>query len=102
MLGRLDPKQHKPLGDGKPIAAPGQRKKILTSYTTNTVSLDGYNAALLEKALRQQQALGAKEMVIIGHPKALTRYGLKALKEFILKNHKKHNFTTFIQEKNTF
>jgi prephenate dehydratase len=56
----------------------------------------------LEKALHQQQAIGAKEMVIIGHPKALTRYGLKALKEFILKNHKKHNFTTFIQEKNTF
>jgi len=102
LLGRLDPKQHKPLGDGKPIAAPGQRKKILTRYTTNTVSLDGYNAALLEKSLQQQQAIGAKEMVIIGHPKALTRYGLKALKEFILKNHKKHNFTTFIQEKNTF
>jgi hypothetical protein len=102
LLGRLDPKQHKPLGDGKPIPAPGQRKKILTRYTTNTVSLDGYNAALLEMALHQQQAIGAKEMVIIGHPKALTRYGLKALKEFILKNHKKHNFTTFILEKNTF
>jgi hypothetical protein len=102
LLGRLNPEKHKPLGDGKPIAAPGQRKKMLTRYTTNTVSLDGYNAALLEKALYQQQAIGAKEMVIIGHPKALTRYGLNALKEFILKNHKKHNFTTFIKEKNTF
>jgi hypothetical protein len=93
LLGRLNPYMHKPFGDGVPITAPGQRKKLLTQYTQNTVSIDGYNAALLDKALCEHQ--NKKELVIIGHPKSLTRFGLNALDQFIAKNNSKHQFTTF-------
>lgn len=102
LKGRLNPHNHKPLGDGIPVPAPGQRKKLLSRFTWNTVSLDGYNAGLLDKALEQHMKNGADEMVIIGHPKALSRYGLEKLKEFIKKNLSKHEFTTFLIQKNTF
>ena len=98
LLGRINPYEHKPLGDGVPIAAPGMRKKLLTQFTQNTVSVDGYNAALLSKALRQHK--GKNELVIIGHPKSLTRFGLKALDRFISENKNKHQFTTFQIERN--
>jgi len=97
LLGRINPYEHKPLGDGVPIAAPGMRKKLLTQYTQNTVSVDGYNAALLNKALKQYNE--KNELVIIGHPKSLTRFGLKALDRFIEDNKSKHHFTTFQKER---
>ncbi|MFN8153596.1 MAG: hypothetical protein U0Y08_04820 [Bacteroidia bacterium] len=99
LLGRLNPHQHKPLGDGIPVAAPGQRFNILTRWTYNTVSVDGYNASLLNRALRQHLRLRKSDMVIIGHPKALTRYGLNALERFIQRYKDQHRFTTFREEK---
>ncbi len=103
LLGRLNPHLHKPLGDGVPIPAPGQRLKLLTRYTHNTVSIDGYNASILNRALRQRIRLNlGNEMVIIGHPKSLTRYGLEALDKFINKQKLKHNFTTFAQQQHKF
>lgn len=95
LLGRLNPYEHKPLGDGVPIPAPGQRFGILTRWTHNTVSVDGYNASLLNRALRQHLRLKKSDMVVIGHPKALTRYGLKALQQFIRRHKSNHQFTTF-------
>ena len=97
LIGRINPYEHKPLGDGVPIAAPGMRKKLLTQYTQNTVSVDGYNAALLNKALKQYNE--KNELVIIGHPKSLTRFRLKALDRFIEDNKSKHHFTTFQKER---
>jgi hypothetical protein len=97
LLGRLNPYEHKPLGNGVPISAPRMRKKLLTQFTQNTVSVDGYNAALLSKALKQYK--GKNELVIIGHPKSLTRFGLKALDRFIEDNKSKHHFTTFQKER---
>ena len=102
LLGRLNPYNHKPLGDGKPVATPGQRKKLLTSFTHNTVSVDGYNAALLNRAFRQQQKANKEEMVIIGHPKSLTRFGLSALEKFIIKHKSTEAFTTFRAQKKSF
>jgi len=98
LLGRLNPYLHKPLGDGIPMAAPGQRLTMLTRWTYNTVSVDGYNASLLNRALRQHLLLKKSDMVIIGHPKALSRYGLKALTRFIESRKNQHIFTTFRQE----
>jgi hypothetical protein len=95
LLGRLFPGYHKPIGNGRPMAAPGQRKKLLTNYTLQTVSLDGYNASLLSKALRQQEKKKAESMVIIGHPKSLTPYGADALEKFVRDNHQRHEFSTF-------
>ena len=91
LLGRINPHMHKPFGDGTPITAPGQRKKLLTTSTYNTVSVDGYNAKLLSKAYKQYSKSGKSEMVVIGHPKSLTRYGLNSLENFII-NHKEKKF----------
>jgi hypothetical protein len=99
LLGRLFPRYHKPIGDGRAIAAPGQRRTLLTQQTLQTVSLDGYNAALLEKALNNQLKKGAEHMVIIGHPKALTRFGADALKKFVQRHYRNHTFSLFSNEK---
>ncbi len=98
LLGRKNPYLHKPLGDGKAMAAPGQRKKMLTQYTDCTVSIDGYNANLLQKALKKLQKKKFEQMVVIGHPKALSRYSIQKLEEFVNKNKEKNNFTTFTKQ----
>lgn len=99
LLGRINPYMHKPLGDGIPVSAPGQRLKLLTRWTHNTISVDGYNATLLQRGLRQYQKLKKEELVVIGHPKSLTRFGLNALDKFIEKNKSKHQFTTFREQR---
>ena len=99
LLGRLHPYDHKPLGDGVPIAALGQRFALLTRWTHNTVSVDGYNASLLWRALRQHKRNRKNHMVIIGHPKSLTRFGLKSLDRFVSDKKSLHQFTTFREQK---
>ena len=98
MLGRKNPYLHKPLGDGRAMPAPGYRKKLLTKFTNNPVSVDGYNASLLQRALARLFRRNRKHMVVIGHPKALSRYSILKLEQFVLKNKEKHNFTTFERE----
>lgn len=94
-LGRKDPYNHKPLGDGRAMAAPGYRKKLLTQFTDNPVSVDGYNAHLLEMSLKILTNKKKIHMVAIGHPKALSRYSIQKIGEFVEKNALEHNFTTY-------
>jgi hypothetical protein len=98
LLGRKNPYLHKPLGDGRAMPAPGYRKKLLTQFTNNPVSVDGYNATLLQRALSKLIAKNKKHMVIIGHPKALSRLSLQRIEAFVIKNKDKHQFTTFSNE----
>lgn len=98
LLGRWNPHLHKPLGDGRAMAAPGQRKKLLTQYTNNTVSIDGYNAHLLQTALKRLTKKQRKHMVVIGHPKALSRYSVLKLEQFVEANKSTHQFTTYTRE----
>ena len=77
------------------MPSPGYRKKLLTQTTINPLSIDGYNASLLNKKLKLLQKQGKEYMVIIGHPKALSPYSLKCLDEFLSKNVSKHTFTTY-------
>lgn len=95
LLGRKNPYLHKPLGDGRAMPAPGYRKKLLTRFTYNPVSVDGYNANLLQKALNKLSSKKFEHMVIIGHPKALSRYSIQKIEDFILENKGKHIITTF-------
>ena len=60
LVGRMNPYEHKPLGDGHPIASSGYRRKLLSTYTQQPVSIDGDNVKLLNKALRQ--TMNRKEM----------------------------------------
>lgn len=98
LLGRKDPFMHKPLGDGRAMAAPGYRKKLLTRFTNNPVSVDGYNSHLLNKALHSLQRKKLEHMVVIGHPKALSRYSIEKIEEFVKQNKKEHNFTTYAKQ----
>jgi hypothetical protein len=94
-LGRKNPYLHKPLGDGQAMPAPGYRKKLLTKMTNNPVSVDGYNSHLLQKALNNLKRKNLNNMVIIGHPKALSRYSIQKIEEFVKNNIEESNFTTF-------
>ena len=95
LLGRKNPFLHKPLGDGQAMPAPGYRKKLLTKFTNNPVSVDGYNSSLLQKALGGLSKKKCEHMVIIGHPKALSRYSIQKIEEFVIRNKEKNNFTTY-------
>lgn len=95
--GRLDPKNHKPIGDGFPMAAPGQRKKMLTSGMLLSASCDGYFVTKLDAVLKQNQARGYNELVVLGHPKALTHFALEKLEQFVIKQKNKHTFSTFTE-----
>jgi peptidoglycan/xylan/chitin deacetylase (PgdA/CDA1 family) len=95
LLGRLDPKNHKPVGDGYPMPSPGMRKKMLTKGMLLSASADGYFVTKLESVLKQNHNKGFTEMVVLGHPKANTPYALKKLETFIRANKNKHQFITF-------
>ncbi len=95
ILGRLFPKQHKMLGDGIFLAQPGRKRSVLTNFTWNHVSSDGYYVSKLKTYLFQSLKKGDKEMVVIGHPKSMTHYSFRKLANFIEEHHKKHNFETF-------
>lgn len=97
-LGRKNPKLHKPLGDGRAMPAPGYRKNLLTKFTNNPASIDGYNAHLLGRVLNTLIKKKRGHMVVIGHPKALSPYSIKKLEEFIEKNKEHHNFTTYSKQ----
>lgn len=98
LLGRKDPYLHKPLGDGQAMPAPGYRKKLLTRFTNNPVSVDGYNSHLLQHALAKLSSEKKEHMVVIGHPKALSTYSVKMIEKFVKENKDSHKFTTFEKE----
>lgn len=92
---------HKPFGDGKPIKhSKIQLLKFFTKRTTSVVSIDGYKAKLLEKVFKNynDRFSSNDNFVIMGHPKALTEYGLSKLDKFINNHCKEHNFTTYSNE----
>ena len=93
-LGRLFRSFHKALGDGVPIIAKGTKKKYLTSSHVLPISSDGYFASTLSSALNQLEVNGKTYMVIIGHPKACTKYSLVTLDKFIEKEKSRNIFST--------
>lgn len=95
ILGRLKPSFHKPMGDGYPMSSPGLRKKMLTKGMNLSASADGYFVTKLNKVLRNNEAKGYNETVILGHPKACTKFALNQLQKFIQTNKNKHQFMTF-------
>lgn len=94
--GRLNPKDHKMIGDGNYVPQPGRKWKNLTQPNWNHVSSDGYFTQKLKKITKSYAKKGRTDMVIIGHPKCLTNYGLQKLDEYIAFAKKKHRFKTFI------
>lgn len=93
--GRLQPKQHKMMGDGSYIPQPGRKKSGLTSFTWNHVSTDGYFAKLLHQQAKTYANKGVKHFVTIGHPKSNTLYSLRQLERFIARNKSHYQFVAF-------
>jgi hypothetical protein len=90
--GRMRPSVHKPLGKGTPAAGGGSKWKFLLGTNILPVSADGYFVTRLNAAVKQAERKGWKRLVIIGHPKACTRFSLAALEAFIHKNRQQHQF----------
>jgi hypothetical protein len=97
ILGRLNPKQHKPIGDGFPAKGGGSKKEILTKKNLLCVSADGYFVTKIEDAIRDAEAKKWNSLVIIGHPKACTRFSLNYLEKLISKLSLKHEFVCLRQ-----
>lgn len=97
-LGKVLPSKHKMIGDGEFISQGGNKFLSLTGYTTTHVSTDGYYAKKLDAGLNKAEHLEHNEIVIIGHPKGNTIYSMNKLNKFIVNNHKKHTFTSFVKE----
>jgi len=88
LLGRLIPSQHKPIGDGFPVPSIGMRKEMLTKGKLLSASCDGYFVTKLNAIIKKNKSKGFNHTVVIGHPKAMTEFSLKKLKNVILKQQK--------------
>lgn len=95
ILGRLFPSRHKMLGDGKFLSQPGRKTSVLTNFTWNHVSSDGFYASKLNNCVRSFSDRAFSDMVIIGHPKSMTVYSFEKLEKFVEIWHNKHSFITF-------
>lgn len=96
-LGRVNPQDHKPIGDGFPMTSPGLRKKMLTQGMNLSASADGYFVTKLDNILDRLNKQSFSEMVVLGHPKACTKFALAELEDFINRQKKSHSFKTFAQ-----
>lgn len=94
-LGRLNPVDHKMIGDGSFLAQPGRKKSVLLNKTWNHVSSDGYYASQLEKQLTYYRSKHVSTFVVIGHPKGMTRFSLKALEKFVAKTKQEVEFVNY-------
>jgi hypothetical protein len=83
------------LGDGSFLKQPGRKKSVLTNFTWNHVSTDGYYASKLIQIEKRFEQNNTEHMVIIGHPKSMTKFSFNKLEDFLIRYHKKHQFLTF-------
>ena len=95
LLGRLDPKNHKPWGDGYPVPVKGYRKKVLAQGNLQCVSCDGFFASQLKLELQKRHKAGKDVLNVIGHPKALTTFALNQLDAFLSFAKKDHDIVNF-------
>jgi hypothetical protein len=95
ILGRLFPKQHKPIGDGDFLAMKGRKKESLTKGLIHIVSADGYLASELSNALKTHLFAQKGDLVVLSHPKSATNFSIRQLDLFIGKNTKRHKFLLF-------
>lgn len=92
--GRIQPKMHKMIGDGIFMSQPGRKKQVLTHFTWNHASSDGFYASKLKKITRQKIRQNDENLVVIGHPKSCTEYSLLKLEQYV------QQFSTKIKFKN--
>jgi hypothetical protein len=88
-------KMHQSIGDG--VAVELSLSTIFDKLFHSTiceVSTDNYKSSFLVKAAAEYERLGRTDFVIMGHPKACTRYSLQQIENFIV-SRKGSNFVNF-------
>ncbi|WP_341903336.1 hypothetical protein [Fluviicola taffensis] len=95
ILGRLNPRDHKMIGDGSFLAQPGRKKSVLLNRTWNHVSSDGYYASQLMKQAKYYHAKDLQAFVVIGHPKGMTNYSLRQLELFVSNTKREVEFINY-------
>ena len=74
---------------------PELKLSVLTRWTWNHVSTDGYYSSLLPKIFKHYKQRKWSSLVVIGHPKSMTNYSFRKLKQFIEDQGKKYVFRSF-------
>jgi hypothetical protein len=92
---KLNKGKHRPMADGSPL--PLSRADFLRKLflpTASVVSIDGFKASLLAAAFQAYQRRQMSDLVIIGHPKAFTRFSLQTFDNFT-RSRQNENFVGF-------
>jgi hypothetical protein len=87
---------HRAFGDGLAVAPSiKQLLRLLMLPSKSVASIDGYKSTLLNKAFKcRLKKFGVNsDLVLIGHPKAFTKFSLDRLSSFI-DEHSNHKFLT--------
>lgn len=100
LLRKFAKKEFQIIGDGKGVGRESKdNKQMLTQFTPAVASIDGYRISYLQRTLNEYVKYSDnKNFVIMGHPKAQTKYSLEHLFKFLANNYTKHNFTTYKNE----
>ena len=89
---------HRSFGNGSAVVMPkSELIRLLTRPSHSVVSMDGFKASLMGKALNKyiRGTQNKGNFVIIGHPKAFSPFSLSKMNDFIQKNEKEHSFVTY-------
>lgn len=97
ILGRLNPQAHKMVGDGIFMSQPGRKQQVLTQFTWNHASTDGFYAVKMKKITRTAMQKNDKNLVFIGHPKSCTQFSFAQLDRYLSEFRDQCHFKTFGQ-----
>lgn len=95
ILGRINPKDHKMVGNGFAMSQPGRKKEVLTNFTWNHASTDGYYASKMKVITRNALKKKEENLVFIGHPKGCTLFSFNELDKFLAEFKDQCTFQTF-------
>ncbi len=94
ILGRLIPRRHKMVGDGNFISQGGKKYESLKRPIWDHVSCDGYYASKLNTITTNFARQNRSDLVVIGHPKSMTKFSFEKLEQYIKVQQKKNSFLT--------
>ncbi len=95
--------KHKSYGNGYAVKSSIKHKlKLLFSWSNTVVSIDGFKSSYLQKAFDNyiKKYNSDFHFVIIGHPKALSKFSLNNLDVFLKANKEKQIITIFPSQYN--
>ena len=90
--------EHLSFGDGAAISMSKKELfRLMTTSSYSVVSIDGYKSKLISKAFSKykQKCIDSENFVLIGHPKAFTKFSLKNLSKFLESTIQNHNYLTY-------